>query len=437
MTPKNAQDKILALPRFRRGHTLAPVKQLLAALHNPQDDLAFIHVAGTNGKGSISTMCASILQASGYCVGLYTSPYINSFRERFQINNVPASPAAFADATREVFTAMKSLSCADELSQFDVITAIGFLIFARSGCRIVVLECGLGGKWDATNVISPPLVAVIGNIGFDHMEQLGDTIAAITAEKCGIVKKGTGTVICAPQDYAEASPVVAEAAACEAVPFVQVRKRDISTQHCGVGRLCFSYRRKTYESGLAAAYQAQNAATALEVMAALSHTPFAVSEEAIRYGLANAFIPARFEALSIAPLVLLDGAHNRDGLLALRQSMERIAPTFDRLYCLVGMLQEKAPEEALSAFFSSPVLSEKMAGVVTVTPPTPRACEAGVLAEVIRTLPAPPPQVVAAADMQEALKRCFFDIRTQDALLCFGSLYMMGDLRRLVPKLQK
>lgn len=437
MTPKNALDKILALPRFQRGHTLVPVKQLLAALHDPQEDLSFIHVAGTNGKGSISTMCASMLQAAGYRVGLYTSPYINSFHERFRIDGVPVSPAVFAEAARDVLTAVKHLPCADQLSQFDVITAVGLLIFARTGCRIVVLECGLGGRWDATNAIAPPLVAVIGNIGFDHMEQLGDTIAAITAEKCGILKHGTGAVVCAPQDYSEAPMVVAEVAAREGIPLVQVKKQDIALQHCGIGRLHFTYRHKAYESGLAAAYQAQNAATALEVMAALVDTPFPVAEEAVQTGLAHAYIPARFEALSISPLVLLDGGHNRDGLMALRQSMERVATAFDRLYCIVGMLWEKTPEEALSAFFSSPALSEKIAGVVTVKPLTPRGCEAGVLAEVIRSLPKPPAPVVAAADMQEAIKRCLHDMRPQDVLLCFGSLYMMGELRRLVPMLQK
>ena len=147
-----------------------------------------IHVAGTNGKGSVSTMISAALSAAGHRVGLYTSPYINHFRERFRINDKPVSPAVFTRATHRVFEVLRRASYAKNLSQFDVITAIAFLIFAEEGCDVVVLECGLGGRLDATNAIPAPMAAVICNIGFDHTDILGNNITAITTEKCGIIK---------------------------------------------------------------------------------------------------------------------------------------------------------------------------------------------------------------------------------------------------------
>ena len=432
MTPKSALERIYALPRFNRGETLSPVRELLAALREPQRALRFVHVAGTNGKGSISAMCASVLAKTGLRVGLYTSPFINHFRERFQINGTPVSPAEFAAATREVFLAIKRLPSANELSQFDVVTAIGLLIFARAGCDVVVLECGLGGRLDATNAIEAPLVAVIGNIGFDHTELLGDTVEAITAEKCGILKAGTGAVVCAPQDYPAAEQTARTAADACGIPFTAVKESDLLLLQCGLGSLTFSYRKKTYVSGLAAAYQARNAATALEVLFALRRAGFSISDQAIADGLRHAYIPARLELMGMAPHVLLDGAHNKDGLHALRKSIEAIAPTFGRLFCLVGMLREKAPGEALAAFFSSPIIHKKLAGTVTVTPPTPRACPAGELADVLAALPTPPAHITAYEDVRQALLACFSAMKEDDALLCFGSLYTMGELRCLI-----
>lgn len=432
MTPKRALEQIYALPRFNRGATLEPVADLLAALREPQKALRFVHIAGTNGKGSISTMCAAVLQESGLRVGLYTSPFINDFRERFQINGKPISPAEFATVTREVFHAMKTLPKANQLSQFDVVTAIGLLAFARAGCQIVILECGLGGRLDATNVIPPPLVSVIGNIGFDHTELLGDTVEAIAAEKCGILKKGTHTAVCAPQDYPAARQTVEAAAEAHGIRAVSVKAADIALLQCGLGTLTFSYKRKIYKCGLAATYQARNAATAIEVLHALRREGLVIADEDIERGLLHAYIPARLELMGMAPHVLLDGAHNIDGLRALRESVEAIAPTFDRLFCLVGMLQEKDPAGALAAFFSSLAVQEKLATVATVTPPTPRACPADRLADVLAALPAPPKQITAYDSMEKALKACLSAMREKDALLCFGSLYMMGDLRRLI-----
>ena len=431
MTPKRALESIYALPRFNRGETLEPVKELLRALREPQKALRFLHVAGTNGKGSICTMCAAALEDAGLRVGLYTSPFIHDFRERFQINGKPVSPAEFASATQEVFSAIRRYSF-QNLSQFDVVTAIGLLIFARAGCQIVVLECGLGGRLDATNVIAAPEVAVIGNIGFDHTELLGDTIEKITAEKCGIIKKGTGAVICAPQDYPTAVEVIkAKAEAC-GVPLVVVSQKNILPLHCGLGLLRFVYRNKEYESALAAIYQARNAATAIEALFALRKRQIAIPDKAIASGLRRAYIPARLELMSIAPHILLDGAHNVDGLRALRASIEAVSSSYARLFCLVGMLREKEPRRALSAFYSSSVIGKKLHHIATITPSTPRAYPAAELARLLDEMPEINCPVTAYDSPTKAIRACLAEMNEDDALLCFGSLYAMGDIRHAI-----
>lgn len=429
MTCQSAIEKIYTLPRFNRQNTLDPVVALLHALHDPQDTLRFIHVAGTNGKGSISTMVAAVLRAAGHRTGLYTSPYINDFRERFRINDDPVNATAFARAARKVFTALQKLPAENGLSQFDVVTAIAFLLFAEEGCDTVVLECGLGGRLDATNVIAPPQVAVIGNIGYDHTDLLGDTVSAITAEKCGIIKPGTGAVICAPQDYPEAERTVESYAMRAGVPYTAI-KDGYEIKKCSLGALCFTYQGTDYTSSLAAAYQVKNAVAAIEVIRALRAQGVDISDEALRYGLSHAFIPARLELASLYPHVLLDGAHNPDGVRAMCESVSRLAPQFERLYCIVGMLQDKAPERTLAAFFESPILQERLAGVMTVTPASPRACLAEVLATILSDRVAAP--VIPCPAGEEAIGRVVSQMQGKDLLLCFGSLYMMGDLRRAI-----
>ena len=436
MTPKSAVDKIHALPRFQGAPSLLPMKKLMALLHNPQEGLCFVHVAGTNGKGSTATMIASILGAAGKKVGLYTSPFINDFRERFRIQGNPVSPAVFVRAARRCFTAMQKLPEAAQLSQFDVVTAIAFLIFAQEACDVVVLECGLGGRYDATNVIPPPAAAVICNIGYDHMEVLGNTIEAITSEKCGILKSGTGAFVMAPQDYDAAVRTMDGYAAQQDLTPYRVSADAISIRQCTLGSLVFTYKGVPYRCALAAAYQAKNAATAIETVNALRAGGMVISDSAVASGLARAYIPARMELLAMRPHILLDGAHNADGLRALRDSAERIAGQFSRLFCLVGMLRSKEPQSALSVFFSSSLLREKLSGIVTVTPDSPRACPAeelaGFLRDILSDASAAPPPILSFPDVQDGLQAVLHDLRDNDALLCFGSLYMMGTLRRAV-----
>ena len=432
MTAKTALKRIFALPRTSGTPSLAPMRELMHLLRDPQVSLRFVHIAGTNGKGSTATMIASVLQATGLKVGLYTSPYINDFRERFRLGGVPVSIAAFTEAARLAFSAMEKMEHPERLSQFDVVTAIGFLIFARAKCDVVVLECGLGGRFDATNIIPPPLAAVICNIGYDHTDLLGDTVEKIAAEKCGILKEGCNCFIMAPQDYPGATTEMTDRALSLAIPTTRVSSEDITVEKCSFGSMEFSYRGTRYTSSLIAAYQARNAATAIETVRAL-RTYFNISDAAIAYGLSHAYIPARLELLGFRPHVLLDGAHNPDGVRSLRESMERLLPDIPYFFCLIGMLEDKDVRASLEHFFSSPLIREKICGVVTVTPPTPRAMPAERLAEMISSFGLPEKvHIVPFDDTRGGLYAILKDLRANEALVCFGSLYMMGELRRYV-----
>ncbi len=437
MTEQKALEQIHAIPRFQKATpSLEPMRALMRALGNIQEKLRFIHVAGTNGKGSTATMIACVLEEAGMRVGLYTSPFVNHFRERFRINGIPVNPLSFCRAAGRVLTAYKRLPCRDRLSQFDIVTAIGLLLFAEAECDIVVLECGLGGRLDATNIIPPPEVAVITNIGYDHTEILGEHITEIAAEKCGILKEACPFAVFSPQSYPEALSVMEDAAKERGIPFTAVRLSDISLRGGGFAALDFAYRGRPYSTHLSAPYQAKNAATAIEVINALNlRRGYAIKEEALRAGLLRASIPARLELVSISPTVLLDGAHNRDGFLALQNSMEILSPQYDRLFCLLGMLKDKDPRAALSAFFASEILQSKLVSVATFAPNSPRAASPEELAAVLSDILPNAVSVTPCATDREALTSCLSSMKEGDVLLAFGSLYSMGDLRKEVAAL--
>lgn len=433
MTVDAAIKRIHALPRFSGEPSLEPLRALLARMGDPQKSLPYIHIAGTNGKGSTATMVAAVLEEAGLRVGLYTSPFINHFRERFRINGEPVAPTPFLSAASRFFTTLRRLPAeeAARLSQFDAVTAIGFLIFAEAACDVVVLECGLGGRFDGTNVIPPPLVAAICNIGYDHTEVLGDTLEDITREKCGILKPGTGALVIGAQDYPRTVQLMEAQATRLGIPVRRVAADEIRVERSKLATLIYTYRGVRRTAAMPAAYQARNAAMAEEITDALRGLGYAISDEALAAGLARARIPARLELISLRPHVLLDGAHNPDGIRALRDSMERLVPEFGRLFCLIGMLASKSPTEALSDFFSSPLLREKLAGIATVTPNTPRACPAEELADMLKSR-LRDTRVCAYENSEEAVRAILSELRDNDALLCFGSLYIMGELREAI-----
>ncbi len=348
--------------------------ELLARLGNPQDELRFVHVAGTNGKGSTCAMTERILRAAGYRTGFYPSPYIEDFRERIQVNGIYISEEALTRLTERVAVVADAMS--DHPSQFELITAIGMLYFKEQNCDIVVLEVGLGGALDSTNVIQAPLAAVITNIGLDHTEYLGDTVEQIAKTKAGIIKPGTHAVSYRQCDKVEA--VLRADCAEKNVPITCADDvQELS--HSLLGQR-FAYKGKEYNLSLLGHHQLNNAATVLELMEVLRQQGYKISYEAECEGLEQVEWHARFEVLSKEPLFILDGGHNPQCAEALTESIREYVADPDRgerVTFLIGMLADKDYDTTLK------LLKPYGAHYVCITPDSPRALPAAELAEEI------------------------------------------------------
>lgn len=420
------------------GHKpgLSRTRTLLAALGDPHKKLRFVHVAGTNGKGSTAAMLASCLQAAGYRVGLYTSPFINRFNERIQVNGEQIPDDALVRLVERVRPAADAM--ADVPTEFEIITALGMLWFAEEKCDIVVLEVGLGGRLDSTNVIDAPEAAVIARIGLDHTKLLGTTLAAIAGEKAGIVKPGSA-VVSWPQD-AEAMAVVEAAAAAAddtlTVPdFSRLAVGAVDWNAPGAPVRSFSYGRfANLRTKLLGSYQPSNAALAIETAVALRERGWRISDEAVRQGVADAAWPGRFEIVRAGegePTIVVDGGHNPQGAQALVDSLVDVFPGRKPVF-IIGVLEDK----------DYPVMLETVlphgSAFVAVAPDNPRALPASKLARAIRWTgqdllgcsACVNPYV--ARDMADALAHAR-ELAGPDGLICsFGSLYSVGALKGLL-----
>lgn len=422
MTGQEAVAYIHSFQWQRHAPGLERVRALLRALGDPQKGMKFVHVAGTNGKGSTCAMLASILEAAGYRVGLNTSPYLEDFRERIQINGrmIPEETlGALVEEIRPVAEAM-----ADHPTEFELITAIALLYFQRERCDIAVLEVGLGGALDASNVIDVPEAAVLAAMGLDHTAVLGPTMADIAAAKAGIIKPG-GTVVSlggCPEADTVFRRVCREQGA---------RLTEADASRLGACRVSLSgteFELTPYgplRLGLIGAYQLQNALLAVTAAEALRDKGWAIGEEAIRTGLAAARWPGRMEVIRPAdPVILLEGAHNPQGAAAAAQTLRQLFPD-RKLVLLLGMLADKDVTGVLEAVVP---LAE---AVVTVTPPSPRAMDAEALRQ---RLPYRTPGC-ACLTVEEGVQVAVMAAGVGGAVCALGSLYMSGAVRRAVEAL--
>ena len=351
--------------------------ELLKRLGNPQDTLRFVHVAGTNGKGSTCAMTERILRAAGYRTGFYPSPFIEDFRERIQVNGEYITEEALARITEKVSLAADAME--DHPSQFELITAIGMLYFQEMRCDIVVLEVGMGGALDSTNVIAPPLVAVITNIGLDHTEYLGDTVEKIAKTKAGIIKPGTHAVSYKQVPSVEA--VLREDCAEKGVD-IHFTDEAMELSHSIDGQR-FGYKGQVYELGLLGVHQLKNAAVVLEIIEQLRALGYDIGDAAVSEGLREVRWPARFEVLGRQPLFILDGGHNPQCAEALTESIRAYVADPDKgeqVTFLIGMLADKDYDTTLR------MLQPYGANYVCITPESPRALSAPELAADIRRI---------------------------------------------------
>lgn len=398
---------------------LSRTQELLARMGNPEKRLRFVHVAGTNGKGSTCAMLERILRQAGYRTGLYTSPYITCFNERMQVCGTPISDEMLCEITEFVRPFADTME--DIPTEFELVSAIGFEYFARMECDIVILECGMGGELDSTNVIEVPECAVLCTIGLDHMQFLGSTHAEIARTKAGIFKPG-GRCVTYPT-FPEVETLYKDIAQERCLHWTRADfgrlhplSHDLSGQEFvfdGFGKLRLS---------LLGENQLHNCATVLTIVEALREKGWSIPDAAVSGGLSLVEWPGRFEVLRRDPDIIVDGGHNPQCLEALSENLRQYLPGRD-IVALCGVLADKDYPEMFRPVI--PFVRE----FVTVTPPNPRALSAEALAETLRGLGA---KAQSAASVAEGVKKARALLCADSALVVFGSLYMLGEIRTLI-----
>lgn len=419
MNYKETLDWIHGTERFGSQLGLTRMRELLQRLGDPHKSLICIHVAGTNGKGSTTTMIASVLQEAGFKTGKYISPFILEFRERMQINGQMIPPEALCTLGEKVRAASEEMA-RDGMppTEFELVTAIGFLWFAAERCDIVVLEVGLGGRLDATNVIEAPLAAVITRIDYDHTAILGNTLTAIAGEKCGIIKPGS-RVICYPDQAEEALQVIRCRTAEEGNELVLPDRGKLRVCEESLSGSRIEYREIPVMIPLAGGHQIWNALTAIETLRALAGTRFAVSPAQIAAGIAAVHFPARLEVFHSDPPVLLDGAHNPNGGASLMHALDMLG--LHQLTAVAGMLRDKDSEPVLR------MIAPYCERIITTTVDNPRTLSAQELGDEARKYCR---SVTVLADNAEAVREALR--HGENGIVIFGSLYLASSVRPML-----
>ena len=397
------------------------VRTLCAALGNPQDSLKFIHVAGTNGKGSFCSMLDSVLRAQGYRVGLFTSPYIMEFGERMRFGgeNIPDRElCTLVERIKPVADAME-----DKPTEFELITALAFLYFAEQKCDYVVLECGLGGRLDATNIIKTPILSVITGIALDHTAILGDTHEKIAAEKAGIIKSGVPTLWCGSHEGAE--QVIRESAMAAGSDFIKIDRSGMNIKKMTLDGTDFDFgEHKDVHIPLLGSYQPLNAANVLTAIDTLRRIGVEISEDAVRIGLERVVWHARFEIINRDPLIIADGGHNPEGIDGAVDSIKQYFT--EKVGIVTGVMADKDYR------YMAGRMAEVGERVFCLTPDNPRALSAGDYAETFLSLGV---SAEGYGSVDEAVSAAMDWARASGTpVVCLGSLYMYGEIVKSIDK---
>lgn len=426
MNYNEAMQYVESVQSYGSVYGLTNMRLLCERLGNPQDKLKFVHIAGTNGKGSVLAYVSTVLQTAGYKVGRYISPTILDYRERFQINGKMISKAAFCKYLEPVQEAAEQMFKEDLIHPtiFEIETAVSFLYFLDKKCDIVILETGLGGMLDATNIIQTPLCAVFASISMDHMAILGKSLTEIATQKAGIIKDFSPVVSC--RQKAEVMQVLEKTAAEHGCPLTVADAEKAKNIKYGIKKQSFSYGRyKKLEISICGQYQIENAILAVEVIETLKQSGFSISEKQLQKGLLQTEWSGRFQVIGEKPLFIVDGAHNEDAALKLAQSIQFYF-TNKRIIYIIGMLGDKEYDKVLKLTSS---FAEHM---ITVTPPhNKRAMSAYELAQAARAYH---DSITSADSLQEAVELSYL-LAGQDkntVIIAFGSLSFLGELINIV-----
>ena len=395
---------------------LSRTRELLGLMGNPQKELKFVHVAGTNGKGSVCAYISSVLQEAGYKTGLYTSPYINRFNERMQINGKSITDEELEELTDYIRPYADGMS--DPPTEFEVITALAFEYFARNKCDIVVLEVGMGGELDSTNVIDTPECAVITSIGLDHTKQLGSTITEIAKAKAGIIKGGDTASY---ESEGDAYEVIKSACVRSGANLVTADFSEIKNLKTGTDGSTFDYKGLCgIKIPLSGTYQPKNCALAVETVRLLAKKGYDITDENIKEGLRKTKWSGRFEILGREPTFILDGAHNPHGMKAAAESIGALFGQKKTVF-IVGAMADKD----IDGMFSLIVPLADM--FFTVTPENERSMPAE---DLMRHIEALGGRAVSCEGFSEAVSRAVERAGKDGVVAALGSLYFSSDIRK-------
>lgn len=426
MNYDEAQQFLKDLTKFGFNFGLGRIEELLRRTGDPHRKVKVIHVGGTNGKGSTCAMVERILREAGYKTGMFTSPHLHSYCERFRVNGEEIPGERLADILTRLRPHLEQMVAEDfeQPTEFEVSTALGFLYFYEEQVDFLILEVGLGGAIDSTNVVVP-LVSVITNVAMDHMDYLGNSVREITEIKAGIIKEGVPLVTAA--DDPEALAVIQQVCGEKSAPMTLVG-RDVSwyiTRKAETGQRFDLHTQaqdyKDIQIPMVGDHQVVNAATAVAVIEALGEAGYAVAEAVIKKGLSKTLWPGRLEMVSTAPRVLLDGAHNLHGALTLAKALKEIYH-YNRLILVIGMLGDKEREKVIAQ------LAPLTGAIIVTKPNSPRAGEWAQMADYARRYVK---EVYVIEDIHEAVRKGM-ELCGQDDLVCVaGSLYMISEAREI------
>lgn len=424
MNYSEARQYLTEVTKYGSVPGLDSIRELMRRLGNPQDKLKFIHIAGTNGKGSVLAYLSTILKKAGYRTGRYVSPTLFFYRERIQVDGDMIGREDLARLTEIVRDASEDME-RDGLAHptsFETETAVAWLYFVEKNCDIVVLETGMGGKLDATNIVRTTVLEILTPVSMDHMEFLGDTLAAIAGQKAGIIKPHT-TVVSAPQE-ADAMEVIEKTCREKECTLHTVDQGCLSDVVYGWDRQKLSYRNwKDVEISLAGRYQIQNAMTALEAVNALQELEYKIADSDVYEGMRETVWRGRFTVIRKNPAVILDGAHNPAAARELKASLEQYFSGRTLRY-IFGMFRDKDHEKVIE--LTAPLAEH----IITVeTPDNVRATPAETLKKEVAEVN---PSVEAAKSIADAVEKTFSQASPEDVIVIFGSLSFLGEAERAV-----
>ncbi|MBM7870039.1 dihydrofolate synthase/folylpolyglutamate synthase [Clostridium pascui] len=427
MNYSEAIEYIESTAKFGKNKGLERTNKILELLGNPHKDLKCIHIAGTNGKGSTTAMLTQILMESGYKVGMYTSPFIEEFEERIQINNNNIPKEKLCEVVERVKIAVHK-TCElgyDEPTEFEIITAVMFVYFREEKVDYAVIEVGLGGRIDATNVVNP-LISIITSISYDHVKILGNTLEEIAYEKAGIIKEKTPVILYPVEEEAKLS--IEKVAKQKQSSIIYVKREDSMLKeklyNVPYQEITVNTSRNTYEIQLSllGTHQLLNCSVVINAAEELQNIGVNIKKEHIIEGLKKVKWAGRLEMLKAKPMVVIDGAHNIDGIKSLKNSINTYFK-YNKFILIMGILSDKQVDDMVK------VITPEASNIITVTPPSYRAENSSGLVEIIKKYN---PNCEAIENYKEAYEKALDYANEDDLILICGSLYMVGEMRKTI-----